>query len=103
GAGGPHVIGRRRRSRRANRVRRLEALPATSREADLQGVLTSGSQPERDERVIAYRASHREPTHSLRAVENLELGEIERLGVLDEPSIADGQARTARVADRKLN
>src|SRR5262249_61733046 len=72
-------------------------------EDDLQQLLATGSESERDERIIADCGRHREPIHPLGAVEHVDALQEERFGLLDESSVAERQARAIRMADRQLN
>src|SRR3989442_6935389 len=84
-------------------MRGLEALPAVVREDDPKEALTVSPQPERDERVIAERRGHRELADPLVSVEYVHPVQVEGIGGLDERSLSDHQARSARMLDLDLD
>src|SRR5215470_13179369 len=92
-----------RRSGQANRVCRLEALPAAIRDEDSQRLLTSSAQAERDERVVAHGGREHEVADAVGPIEDFQSGEIERFGLLDEDAIAQGQTCATGMTDGHLN
>src|SRR2546422_235828 len=84
-------------------MRGLEALAAVVREDGRKEGLRVSPKPERDERVIAERRGHRELADPLVSVEYVHPVQVEGIGGLDERSLSDHQARSARMLDLDLD
>src|SRR5438445_12384471 len=84
-------------------MRRVEPLPAAVGEENVQRLLPSGAEPERDERVIAHGGGQHEVTHALRAVEYFQPSEIERLGLREKPSLRESQDAVAEMTGGHFN
>src|SRR5437773_681459 len=90
-------------SREADRMRGLESLPSVVREDDPKEVFSVGTEPERDEGIIAERRGQHELADLRVSVEDVHPVQVEGLGGLDELPLPNLQPRSARMPGLDLD
>src|SRR3989442_1181555 len=90
-------------SREADRMRGLESLPSVVREDDPKEGFSVGTEPERDEGIIAERRGQHELADLRVSVEDVHPVQVEGLGGLDELPLPNLQPRSARMLGLDLD